>query len=55
VRLGNDLLTAGTPQERVSMLLDRQTSVEQIGQVARYLKSREWRNAAGASGVGPVT
>jgi hypothetical protein len=55
VRLGNDLMAAGTLPERVSMLLDRQTSVEQIGQVARYLKYREWRNVPGASDVGPVT
>ena len=55
VKLGNDLLAAGTPRERVSLLLDRQASVGEIGQVARYLKYREWQDAAGASGVGPVS
>ena len=55
VKLGNGLLAAGTPRERVTLLLDRQASVGEIGQVARYLKYRERQDAAGASGVGPVS
>jgi hypothetical protein len=47
VRLGRELQAAGTPPERVALLLDRQTSVDEISQVTHYLKYREWLGASG--------
>jgi hypothetical protein len=49
VQLGRDLRAIGTPQEGVALLLDRQTSVDDINQVTHYLKYREWLDGSGGS------
>jgi hypothetical protein len=44
VKLADDLVASGTPKNRISLLYERQKTIQEVAQMATYLKMEEWKN-----------